>query len=379
LEKKLICLTLDIKLNQIVMKNIEEPIEKIDSSLLKELLEELNITPTKEILNRIVSGKETPLIERLYINGEYKSGKIEVFKDNKGASKFKFNKKEEKLIIPDKILDHRLTEDEKKNLKSGETIIIKKEGRGIAVGVDQDLNKVAIKGVTTLSEIGGYKLTENEKKDIAAGKRVGPKVLYNNKTDQYIRANISLTENGKSVKLSSLEVVSQELIEKYNSHENQVTSAPNISSEVKSQIQELKNENEILKMVAAFDIQKLSNSSPSSVQVLNKVLESNEYNSLDENSKLAVEVALNQANQGNIKEIVLKEKINEAMQLNSPEKLAEAIKDEKVTKELLQTISTTAKENGKEDTFKEVVEKIEKDLSPQTKTVAISKTKNITK
>jgi hypothetical protein len=379
LEKKLICLTLDIKLNQIVMKNIEEPIEKIDSSLLKELLEELNITPTKEILNRIVSGKETPLIERLYINGEYKSGKIEVFKDNKGASKFKFNKKEEKLIIPDKILDHRLTEDEKKNLKSGETIIIKKEGRGIAVAVDQDLNKVAIKGVTTLNEIGGYKLTENEKKDIAAGKRVGPKVLYNNKTDQYIRANISLTENGKSVKLSSLEVVSQELIEKYNSHENQVTSAPNISSEVKSQIQELKNENEILKMVAAFDIQKLSNSSPSSVQVLNKVLESNEYNSLDENSKLAVEVALNQANQGNIKAIVLKEKINEAMQLNSPEKLAEAIKDEKVTKELLQTISATAKENGKEDTFKEVVEKIEKDLSPQTKTVAISKTKNITK
>jgi hypothetical protein len=484
--------------------NTTEPIYDLEAEDLKELLEELHISPTEEIVDRLKNGEETGLLENVFINGEYKDGKLKVFKDGKGVVKFKFNKKEDKLIIPDKILDHALTDEEKKTLESGDIVFIKKGERQIAVGVDPELNKVTIKGekkLTTLNEIGGYTLSEQEKNSIAAGKSVGPKVLYDKKTKQYIQATIAFTEDGKGIKLTNLKPIqpekAQELIEKYNAHENQVTSAVNIGSEIISQTQEKaasleavqalvsqkeydklselmqttplskeekevirlsdpyanlsaaekisidkilatsspeeasktmtkgeldtagaaigevaslekpqvennqvssaiqvgsevidaneaslkvepKNENEILKMVAEKDYKNLI-STPSSVQVLDNVLKSNEYNSLDMKHQKAVEVALNQANQGNIKAIVLKEKINQAIQFNSPEKLTEVLKDEKVTKELLNTIKSITKENGKEDTFKEIVKKVEKDLSPQNKKVAISKTKSITK
>lgn len=111
-------------------------------------------------------------------------------------------KKESQLIIPEKILGHKISPQEKDDLMNGKTIKINHKDKPVYIAVDKDLNKLMVRterDLGAIKEIGDYKLTEQEKTAWVNKEKLPPHLFYDNKTNTYFTASIQLSEDGKGI------------------------------------------------------------------------------------------------------------------------------------------------------------------------------------
>ena len=178
---------------------IENPVKQFDKEQIKDILNQFNIESNEDLLNSLSVGDKSTLLKNIVLkNGDVKDGKLQLVEDNKGELHVKFDfVNPEKLIIPEKILDKKLSPEQKEQLEKGEEIKL----GAYSIKIDKELNKLVISTGNELrvpDEIGGHKLSNQEKEDLAKGKQIGPVVLYDPKTNKYIVSKVKLCNENNS-------------------------------------------------------------------------------------------------------------------------------------------------------------------------------------
>lgn len=118
--------------------------------------------------------------------------------------------KADKLIIPDKILDKKLNDEEKATLKEGNYFALEKEAKRFLIKVDPQVNAVTVRTpaeVGIKEELGGYKFGKDELARLANGQAVGPKV-YNSPKYGYFVSNLEIKNEGNSFEYKYSNIVS---------------------------------------------------------------------------------------------------------------------------------------------------------------------------
>ena len=191
---------------------------------IKELLSGMRVEFDDHLIDRLSQGFESPKLDNVRCGeDDYKDGTVRIFKDNKGNVKIDFNPIYPKMDIPLQLIGHKLTEEEKEELEKTNKVQITKKGKTFDFVIDPTINEVIVKGenpITKMEAIGGYKLSKEEQEKVLNGDKIGPKVLFDPKTDQYIMASFELTEDKKGIKFHGVKEISkkevQALIEKFN-------------------------------------------------------------------------------------------------------------------------------------------------------------------
>lgn len=200
-------------------------------------------------------GREILLENAKSSDGQVKDAKICLYQDENGVLQNKVNFKEDKLEIPDRILGKTLTDEEKQELLKGHEIKLNTPQGDFYVKVDNDLNKVVVKSdreIKKLPEIGGYKLKEEEQKNLFEGKRLEPKVFKGK--EGYFIANVELTPDKKGIHFTGIKSVpehdAKELMQKLNTPRDE-----KIEKNIKENIN-IKNENKVESKKAAAPVLK---------------------------------------------------------------------------------------------------------------------------
>lgn len=124
--------------------------------------------------------------------------------------------KKETLTIPEKMLGHKLSKQEKEQLLSGEIVPITTKKGDVFLQVDRDLNSVIVRSkheiripniIGQTKEFSGYKLTKADKHLLANGHTLDNLLLHSK--DGYIIADISLTEDKKGIRFENIQSISQ--------------------------------------------------------------------------------------------------------------------------------------------------------------------------
>lgn len=157
-------------------------------------------------------------------------GKFQLFRTAEGEIKFNILPMCEKLNIPKKIMDKELNPEEIERLKGGEFIQIKDKKTKINfyVQVDPELNMIVVKSEKTLNipnEMLGYKFTDIEKEKLANSELL-PERIYRNKDGKYLMAQITFSEDRKSIIFKNVTELSkskaEELIPKVNTESHKL-------------------------------------------------------------------------------------------------------------------------------------------------------------
>jgi hypothetical protein len=247
---------------------IENPVKQFDKEQIKDILNQFNIESNEDLLNSLSVGDKSTLLKNIVLkNGDVKDGKLQLVEDNKGELHVKFDfVNPEKLIIPEKILDKKLSPEQKEQLEKGEEIKL----GAYSIKIDKELNKLVIATGNELrvpDEIGGHKLSNQEKEDLAKGKQIGPVVLYDPKTNKYIVSKVKLCNENKGIQFDSFKEVSkQEALDfKANMSKNNIISATaNIVGNIENKDikEEVKPDNNVVINAAAnvvVDVEKTNN------------------------------------------------------------------------------------------------------------------------
>lgn len=222
---------------------MQKPVEVKENKLsidLELIPEEILGVKIGEATRKLLSeGKESPLLEGMLTEGkELKNAKVRIVKGLDGELEMVFNYQREQLIIPERIGEYKLTEEDKIKLTNGETtgpVTIK--GQEVYLQVDNKLNSVSIKSPKEVSvkdiialkhekgllNIAGYKPSSDEVKDLIQGKELSTKVFEQD--GRYFAARMSLTDDDKGVKFTEITSLTptkaKELIERLNVHNDE--------------------------------------------------------------------------------------------------------------------------------------------------------------
>lgn len=112
-----------------------------------------------------------------------------------------FSVKAKTLEIPDRILDHQLSAEEKQSLHKGEFVGIVKDDRNFLVSVNQKTNSVVVNVPAELGikeELGGYKFSKNELAHLANGKEL-PTRLFKSDKHGFYTAELRVVKEGNQV------------------------------------------------------------------------------------------------------------------------------------------------------------------------------------
>ncbi|MDR1368803.1 MAG: DUF3945 domain-containing protein [Dysgonamonadaceae bacterium] len=169
----------------------------------------------------LLDGKGTKLkpgimSDLMDING--KPGKIRLTEN--GISIFY---QKETLLIPDTILGRKLSDVDKRLLKSGDVVVIpgKDSARDIYVQVDKKLNSVIVKSNREISipdvigkakEYSGYTLTVEDKQTLANGNMLKNKLIGTEAG--YFIADVSITADKKGVSFTNIQSLTVEQAKK---------------------------------------------------------------------------------------------------------------------------------------------------------------------
>ena len=183
---------------------------------------------------------ESVLLENLDLpNGRVADAKVS-FYEEKGEVKMKLLEKKEQLVIPDKIDSYVLTKKDKEDLVAEKPITIKlKNGELLFVQYDKDLNRVTVKtekDIKVPNEVGGYKLTDQDKALFANKQKLPIRAYYNEKTGTYFLANIRLTDDSKGIEFTNYKEIPKsqvnEMIAKYNSPNRQLENVVGVATRI---------------------------------------------------------------------------------------------------------------------------------------------------
>jgi hypothetical protein len=233
--------------------------------------------------------------------------------------------KKESLLIPDIILDRKLSNTDKQLLLKGDIIVIpgNDKKRDIYLQVDKELNSVIVKSTKEISipdvigktnEYPGYKLTDADKCNLANGHTLENKLLGTK--NGYFIADVSLTVDKRGVSFTNIQSLTYDqartLIQNEKNHtkeqviEDKPEQAPERTTSVRDMEAEFKdavNRNDFVKIShlkeegyqpsanALIALEKDGNLSPNTRIAINKIfgLDTDKNNTLGD-IKLAREV-----------------------------------------------------------------------------------------
>jgi hypothetical protein len=191
-------------------------------------------TKTKEYLSK---GEWSDFIEGIQLDDEtLKHGKIKLNREKDGSVKINYQFHQEQLVIPSKIGDYLLTNDDKHKLSNNQVVgPIKYEGNELYIQVDPDLNSVTVRSANEISipnsighnsklKFDGYTLSDQDKNLLANGGTLSPKLFCGK--DGYFTANFSLTEDKKGVVFTNIQSIPnhrvKEVEEKLNKPQSKI-------------------------------------------------------------------------------------------------------------------------------------------------------------
>jgi len=212
--------------------------ENTQSQKTKQKLVSLNQIPD-EILGvklseldkeKLSYGEYTSLKEHFKLpNGSVKDGKTKLSLDSKGEIEFHFLFHSDILEIPEKIGGKKLSKEQIDDLHNGKTVLLNIDDRDLYLKVDKELNCVSIstgKEIGIPDEMGGYRLTAEDKQNLANNEPIGSRV-YKGK-DGYFIANVKLSKDNKEIIFMDIKSIDREKdIEKHiDSLNNKKNNAP---------------------------------------------------------------------------------------------------------------------------------------------------------
>ena len=156
------------------------------------------------------------------IDGKAKKGKVKLQKGQDGHPDFSFNFFRDELTIPNKILGVRLSEQQKQDLKNGQSISLVQNKKDYIIQVDNELNKVMVARpgqIKIPDSIGGYALTEQDKAHLNDNKQLSTRVFKGK--DNYFLANVNLTEDKNGIVFSNIQFVQDHEVKKLMAQYNQ--------------------------------------------------------------------------------------------------------------------------------------------------------------
>ena len=147
----------------------------------------------------------------------HKHGKIKLTREKDGTTKVNYQFHQEQLVIPNKIGDHVLSDEDRHKLGNNQVVGPVKYGfNELYIRVDPDLNAVTVRTANDISipnvigknqemQFDGYILNETDKNKLANGGAL-PTKLFCGK-DGYFTANFSLCEDMKGVIFTNVKSV----------------------------------------------------------------------------------------------------------------------------------------------------------------------------
>lgn len=158
--------------------------------------------------NYILDGKGTQLEKGTLSDLTNIGGKpSKVRLTEKGVSIFQ---RKEALIIPDKILEKKISKKQKQDLLEGNVIVLTTKKGDAFLHIDRDLNSVVIRSEKELAiptQIGGYELTSADKYLLANGHSLDNKLLHSTE-GKYIIADISMNPDKKGYAFANIQSIS---------------------------------------------------------------------------------------------------------------------------------------------------------------------------
>lgn len=185
-------------------QEFEINVDNVEASIPKKRItvelpnEYAGIKLTDEIKDHLLKGEYTDLLEGLYDGERVRNAKLKLIKNEEGDFSIAEFEAYESLNIPDKIGDHKLTEEDKTNLIEKGQLIgpykIHKRKPEQFLAIDQELNRIVVKtknevGIPT--EFSGYKFTKDEQNKLANGQKLDP-IVFKGKSGHYFTAEISV-------------------------------------------------------------------------------------------------------------------------------------------------------------------------------------------
>lgn len=252
---------------------------------------------TEQSRDLLSKGQFSEYMEGLvFEDGSVKNGKIKFSKDAQGELEILYHFKKEKLVIPSRIGEYELSENDKSLLTQNKLAgPIPYNSQNIYLQVDPDLNSIVVKNENELSmseiiqakydrfgefKIGDVSLSENQIKDLIAGKNLPNMVYYDAKTDQHFLAQISITPDDHGIKFLNFQTISKERAHELepllNKKGHGIEAAVSTANEM---TKENSLEKEFFAAVEKKDFNKLQELSESGYKPSEKVIEN--INSLD--------------------------------------------------------------------------------------------------
>lgn len=205
---------------------------------------------TRELLSK---GQFSEYLEGMvFEDGSVKNGKIKLSKDVVGEIEILYHFKKEKLIIPSRIGDYELSNEDKVLLMQNKTTgpILYNE-QNIYLQVDPDLNSIIVKNESQLSmseiiqakydkfgefKIGNVYLSSEQVNDLVSGRQLPNMVYFDSKTNQHFLAKINLTPDGHGIKFIDFQTISpqkaKELEPLLNKNSRNIEKAINVATEI---------------------------------------------------------------------------------------------------------------------------------------------------
>lgn len=197
------------------------------------------LTPLQR--ERLTKTGESLYLENMHLpDGRLVDGKVSfIIQDSEPH--LKLIEKKPTLEIPNAIDGYELTKQEKENLLSGKTILIKLKNQPLFLQVDKDLNRVVLKTANELKipkEIGGYLLTDADKEKFANREPMAPRVYLNPQTGNYFLSTIQPTEDGKGLQFTNYKPIEKEkaaeMISKFNGPDKAIENLTAITSSMET-------------------------------------------------------------------------------------------------------------------------------------------------
>jgi hypothetical protein len=192
-----------------------KPTKEVDSNKSNDLipLEVKNILLTKEQREGLAEGKH------IYLKGMFdqesgrkRDGYVQM-EEMGGTKKLSISFAEKELVIEDKIMNYKLSNEEKARLHKGETLGPLKLDKAFTafLQVDKNRNRVVVKSETEMGipqKIGGYELNDQDKHRLANNEQMPPRI-YKGKHG-YFMATVKLTEDKKGLEYSGIVGLTEE-------------------------------------------------------------------------------------------------------------------------------------------------------------------------
>jgi hypothetical protein len=181
---------------------------KIQIAQLDEVPENLHGYQFKPVERQKLSQGDKVFVENMRLpDSSIRDGHLWLTKNPEGQIEVRYMFKAHELKIDDKILDHKLTKEEKEELEKGKVVgpLRLKSDFNAFIQVDNKLNRVVIKSHQELSvpeKIGGYVLNANDQNRLANGEMMFPRVFKGDKG--YFIANFKLTDDRKGHEYSNI-------------------------------------------------------------------------------------------------------------------------------------------------------------------------------